>query len=44
MLVKDGQHPALALIGPALPDGRRTGVTFVKGDGVMLLLKRPHRP
>lgn len=42
--VKDGQDPVAALIGPGVAGWETTGVSFVKADGVMLLLKRPHVP
>jgi hypothetical protein len=44
IVVKDGQDPAVALIGPGVQGWETTGVTFVKPEGVMLLLKRPHLP
>ena len=44
VLVKDGQDPVAALIGPGAAGWEATGVTFVKADGVMLLLKKPHVP
>ncbi len=44
IVVKDGQDPVVALIGPGAQGWETTGVTFVKPDGVMLLLKRPHLP
>ena len=44
IVVKDGQDPVVALIGPGAQGWETTGVTFVKPDGVMLLLKRPHVP
>ena len=44
IVVKDGQDPVVALIGPGARGWETTGVTFVKPDGVMLLLKRPHLP
>jgi hypothetical protein len=44
IVVKDGQDPVAALIGPGVAGWETTGVTFVKPDGVTLLLKRPHLP
>jgi hypothetical protein len=44
IVVKDGQDPVAALIGPGVAGWETTGVSFVKADGVMLLLKRPHVP
>ena len=44
VVVKQGQDPVVALIGPGAQGWEATGVTFVKPDGVMLLLKRPHLP
>lgn len=44
VVVKDGQDPVVALIGPGAAGWEATGVAFVKADGVTLLLKRPHVP
>ena len=44
VLVKDGQDPVAALIGPGVAGWEATGVSFVRPDGVMLLLKKPHVP
>jgi hypothetical protein len=44
IVVKDGQDPVAALIGPGAAGWETTGVTFAKPDGVTLLLKRPHLP
>ena len=44
IVVKDGQDPVAALIGPGVAGWEATGVAFVKPDGVTLLLKRPHLP
>jgi hypothetical protein len=44
IVVKDGHDPVAALIGPGVAGWETTGVSFVKADGVMLLLKRPHVP
>jgi hypothetical protein len=44
VLVKNGQDPAVALIGPGAAGWEATGIAFVKPDGVTLLLKRPHVP
>jgi hypothetical protein len=44
VLVKDGQDPVAALIGPGGAGWEATGVTFVRPDGVMLLFKKPHVP
>jgi hypothetical protein len=44
VVVKDGQDPVVALIGPGAAGWEATGVAFVKAEGVTLLLKRPHVP
>ena len=44
IMLKDGQDPLAALIGPGAAGWETTGITFVKPDGVTLLLKRPHLP
>jgi hypothetical protein len=44
IVVKDGQDPVAALIGPGAAGWETTGIAFVKPDGVTLLLKRPHLP
>ena len=44
VLVKDGQDPVAALIGPGAAGWEATGVSFARPDGVMLLFKKPHLP
>jgi hypothetical protein len=44
VVVKDGQDPVVVLTGPGGAGWETTGITFVKPDGVTLLLKRPHAP
>ena len=44
IVVKDGQDPVAALIGPGAAGWEATGVTFPRPDGLTLLLKRPHLP
>ena len=42
VMIKAGQDPVVALIGPGAAGWEATGVTFAHADGVTLLLKRPH--
>ena len=44
VVVKDGQDPVAALIGPGAAGWEATGTTFARPDGVLMLLKKPHLP
>ncbi|MCU1385721.1 MAG: hypothetical protein JWL71_4418 [Acidobacteria bacterium] len=44
IVVTNGQDPAAALTAPGAAGWEATGVTFVRPDGMTLLLKRPRLP
>ena len=44
VVVKDGQDPAVALIGPGAAGWEATGISFARPNGVLLLFKKPHLP